>query len=183
MAMRASSSRALVSVLRSTRAAPTIRNSAIRSFTTTPNPQVIVSEDVPNMRHAQRDPDVTLRAPPVNPADKYAVKADEMHRYGSWLMGCLPKYIQQFSVWKDELVIYIAPSGVIPVMTFLKCAAMLPHIIFEDMLTVNRQYGSRVYTGIRHYSRRLSYPRSTLRSSLQPPLCPPQFSYSCENLH
>jgi hypothetical protein len=36
-------------------------------------------------------------------------------------MGCLPKYIQQFSVWKDELVIYISPAGVIPVFSFLKC--------------------------------------------------------------
>lgn len=75
------------------------------------------------MRHAQRDPDPVggLKAPIVNPADKYATKADDMHRYGSWLMGCLPKYIQQFSVWKDELVIYISPAGVIPVFTFLKC--------------------------------------------------------------
>lgn len=122
MAMRASSSRALASVLRSTRAFPAIRNNAVRSFTTTPHPQIVVSENAPNMRHAQRDPDVAIRVAPVNPADKYAVKADEMHRYGSWLMGCLPKYIQQFSVWKDELVIYIAPAGVIPVMTFLKCS-------------------------------------------------------------
>jgi NADH dehydrogenase (ubiquinone) Fe-S protein 3 len=72
------------------------------------------------MRFAQREPDAALRAPPLNPADKYAAKADDMHKYGSWLMGCLPKYIQQFSVWKDELVIYISPSGVIPVFTFLK---------------------------------------------------------------
>jgi NADH dehydrogenase (ubiquinone) Fe-S protein 3 len=77
------------------------------------------------MRHAQREPDPAggLKAPIVNPADKYADKADDMHRYGSWLMGCLPKYIQQFSVWKDELVIYISPTGVIPVFTFLKCMA------------------------------------------------------------
>ena len=66
--------------------------------------------------------------PIVNPADKYAAKADDMHRYGSWLMGCLPKYVQQFSVWKDELVIYISPSGVIPVFSFLKCkSALLVH--------------------------------------------------------
>lgn len=63
----------------------------------------------------------TLEAPIVNPADKYQSKADNLHRYGSWLMGCLPKYVQQFSVWKDELTIYICPSGVIPVFSFLKC--------------------------------------------------------------
>ena len=66
----------------------------------------------------------TRAAPPVNPADKYQSKADNMHKYGSWLMGCLPKYIQQFSVWKDELTIYICPSGVIPVFSFLKCKAV-----------------------------------------------------------
>jgi NADH dehydrogenase (ubiquinone) Fe-S protein 3 len=56
----------------------------------------------------------------INPADKYQSKADNLHQYGSWIMGCLPKYVQQFSVWKDELTIYICPSGVIPVFTFLK---------------------------------------------------------------
>jgi NADH dehydrogenase (ubiquinone) Fe-S protein 3 len=54
-------------------------------------------------------------------------KADNMHKYGSWLMGCLPKYIQQFSVWKDELTIYICPSGVIPVFSFLKCKTAFKH--------------------------------------------------------
>lgn len=125
--MRAKNSRALASALRSTRTALARRNgTTIRSFTSTRAAQVVVSqEDTPNMRHAQRGPDVTLHAAPVNPADKYAAKSDEMHRYGAWLMGCLPKYVQQFSVWKDELVIYISPAGVIPVFTFLKCMASL----------------------------------------------------------
>lgn len=35
-------------------------------------------------------------------------------------MSCLPKYVQQFSVWKDELTLYVPPSGVIPLMSFLK---------------------------------------------------------------
>lgn len=76
--------------------------------------------DVKNMRQAPRNHPKKLEAPIVNPADKYQTKADDLHRYGSWVMGCLPKYIQQFSVWKDELVLYIAPSAVIPVFTFLK---------------------------------------------------------------
>lgn len=33
---------------------------------------------------------------------------------------CLPKFIQQFSVLKDELTLYIAPSAVVPVLTFLR---------------------------------------------------------------
>jgi NADH dehydrogenase (ubiquinone) Fe-S protein 3 len=124
MAMRVSNGLALASALRSSRTALARRNSTtIRGFTSTRNPQVAVSADQPNMRHAARQPDAPggLHAPLVNPADKYAAKADDMHRYGSWLMGCLPKYVQQFSVWKDELVIYISPSGVIPVFSFLKC--------------------------------------------------------------
>jgi NADH dehydrogenase (ubiquinone) Fe-S protein 3 len=99
------------------------RRNESRLFTSTAARQVVVSSETPNMRHAQREPDSPggLRVPPINPADKYAAKAEDMHRYGSWIMGCLPKYIQQFSVWKDELVIYIPPSGVIPVFSFLKC--------------------------------------------------------------
>ena len=124
MAMRVSNSRTLSSALRSSRVAFTRRNEPIvRTFTATHQPQIVVSSDQPNMRHAQRSPDAPegLRAPPINPADKYAAKADDLHKYGAWLMGCLPKYVQQFSVWKDELVIYISPAGVIPVFTFLKC--------------------------------------------------------------
>ncbi|TVY94458.1 NADH-ubiquinone oxidoreductase 30.4 kDa subunit, mitochondrial [Lachnellula willkommii] len=125
MAMRVANRRALGSALSATRNAFIRRsesNTSIRAFTSSQAARVVVSPDTPNLRHAQRDPDPPggLHRAPVNPADKYAVKADEMHRYGSWLMGCLPKYIQQFSVWKDELVIYISPSGVIPVFSFLK---------------------------------------------------------------
>lgn len=74
-----------------------------------------------NPRNFPREAQGTLNAAVVNPADKYQSKADNLHKYGSWLMGCLPKYIQQFSVWKDELTIYIPPAGVIPVFSFLKC--------------------------------------------------------------
>lgn len=46
--------------------------------------------------------------------------ADSLHTYGQYIMSCLPKYVQQFTVWKDELTVYTAPSGVIPLMSFLK---------------------------------------------------------------
>lgn len=46
--------------------------------------------------------------------------AESLHTYGQYIMSCLPKYIQQFTVWKDELTVYTAPAGVIPVMSFLK---------------------------------------------------------------
>ena len=87
-------------------------------------------KDAPDPRAMPREPPANaLEAPPVNPADKYAIKADALHQYGSWLMGCLPKYMQQFSVWKDELTVYICPSGVIPVFTFLKCASRLAPLL------------------------------------------------------
>ena len=61
-----------------------------------------------------------LRAPVINPTDKYQGKADSLHNYGQYIMSCLPKYVQQFTVWKDELTVYTAPHGIIPLMSFLK---------------------------------------------------------------
>ncbi|KAJ3994025.1 NADH-ubiquinone oxidoreductase 30.4 kDa subunit [Lentinula boryana] len=56
-----------------------------------------------------------------NPAvERYAQAAESLHTYGSYLMQCLPKFIQQFSVLRDELTLYTAPSGIIPVLTFLR---------------------------------------------------------------
>lgn len=51
---------------------------------------------------------------------KYAEATEALHTYGSYLIQCLPKFIQQFSVLKDELTLYIPPSGVVPVLTFLR---------------------------------------------------------------
>ncbi|KAK9473543.1 uncharacterized protein V1510DRAFT_447790 [Dipodascopsis tothii] len=61
-----------------------------------------------------------LHAAVVNPADGYKETGERLHEYGRYLMSVLPKFIQKFSVWKDELTVYIAPSAVIPVMTFLR---------------------------------------------------------------
>ena len=35
-------------------------------------------------------------------------------------MQSIPKFIQQFSVLKDELTLYISPTGVVSVLTFLR---------------------------------------------------------------
>jgi len=56
----------------------------------------------------------------MNPADKVAPINSAIHNYGQYLTTCLPKYIQQFSVYKDELTLYIPPSAVVPVLTFLR---------------------------------------------------------------
>jgi len=50
----------------------------------------------------------------------YKGAAESLHTYGSYLTQCLPKFVQQFSVLKDELTLYVAPSGVVPVLTFLR---------------------------------------------------------------
>jgi NADH dehydrogenase (ubiquinone) Fe-S protein 3 len=51
---------------------------------------------------------------------KYAATTESLHTYGAYLLQCLPKFIQQISVLKDELTLYIAPSAVVPVLTFLR---------------------------------------------------------------
>ena len=99
------------------------------------------------MRMAPRDQTGALKAPIVNPADKYQSKSDNMHKYGAWVMGCLPKYVQQFSVWKDELTIYISPSGVIPVFSFLKCQSTKDWPICIPTNWLSRQHCRRVHPG------------------------------------
>lgn len=56
----------------------------------------------------------------INPAEKYTAMQAPLHQYGSYLISTLPKFIQQYSVTKDELTIYISPEGVVPVLTFLR---------------------------------------------------------------
>jgi len=122
MATNLTRSRTLVSALRPARPSLQGRGEhAARAFSVSARQFVAMPKESENMRKAPRDHIGVLKAPIVNPADKYQSKADNLHRYGAWLMGCMPKYIQQFSVWKDELTIYISPSGVIPVFSFLKC--------------------------------------------------------------
>jgi len=79
----------------------------------------------------------TLHVPVTDPADKYQEKAQSLHNYGQYLVSCLPKYIQQFSVWKDELTIYIPPSGVIPVISFLKYHTAAEYTMVADITAVD----------------------------------------------
>jgi NADH dehydrogenase (ubiquinone) Fe-S protein 3 len=52
-------------------------------------------------------------------------------------MACLPKYIQQYTVWKDELTIYIHPTGVIPTFTFLKLHTAAEYTQVSDITAVD----------------------------------------------
>lgn len=52
-------------------------------------------------------------------------------------MSCLPKYVQQFTVWKDELTVYTAPAGIIPVMSFLKNHTSAEYTQISDITGVD----------------------------------------------
>ncbi|KAL7005029.1 putative NADH-ubiquinone oxidoreductase 30.4 kDa subunit, mitochondrial [Cystobasidiomycetes sp. EMM_F5] len=56
----------------------------------------------------------------IDPKSRYAALQGPLHDYGSYLTACLPKFIQQYSVVREELTIYISPEGVVPVLTFLR---------------------------------------------------------------
>lgn len=78
----------------------------------------------------------------VDPNSKYAEIQGPLHDYGSYIVSCsyciettsrslqssqihlffigLPRYIQQYSVVKDELTLYIPPQSVVPVLMFLR---------------------------------------------------------------
>lgn len=144
MASRLCRSRALASAVRATRpGAPVVQaqaGGAVRCLSSSSRMQsyaVKMPKDAPNLRHAPREQLGTLEAPIVNPADKYDAKADNMHRYGAWLMSVLPKYVQQFSVWKDELTIYIPPAGVVPVFSFLKYNSSAEFTQVSDITAVD----------------------------------------------
>lgn len=56
----------------------------------------------------------------MDPKSKYAGMQKPLHEFGSYLTSCLPKFIQQYSIYKDELTLYVHPSAIVPVMTFLR---------------------------------------------------------------
>lgn len=76
--------------------------------------------ELPDLNKLPRRKPQDINVPLVNPADKYKEVSEELHKFGKYIMGCMPKYIQQFSVWKDELTVYVAPSAIRPTMAFLK---------------------------------------------------------------
>jgi NADH dehydrogenase (ubiquinone) Fe-S protein 3 len=43
-----------------------------------------------------------------------------LQAHGKYIADCLPKYIQQLTLYKDELTLHVAPSALLPVCSFLK---------------------------------------------------------------
>ncbi|OMJ24372.1 putative NADH-ubiquinone oxidoreductase [Smittium culicis] len=44
----------------------------------------------------------------------------KLYEFGKYLTSMMPKFVQQYSVWNDELVLYTSPSGLIPLLTVLR---------------------------------------------------------------
>lgn len=68
---------------------------------------------------AENDSPFTERAG-RNPVEDYQADSAALQEFGSYLMASLPKFIQQTSVYKDELTLYVAPAAVVPVCHFLR---------------------------------------------------------------
>ncbi|RMZ83183.1 hypothetical protein DV738_g1362, partial [Chaetothyriales sp. CBS 135597] len=111
------------------------------------------------LRKAPRPPTGELRVPVVSEGSKHAEAALPLHQYGQYLMSCLPRYVQQFSVLKDELALHICPSGVVPVFTFLKYHTAAEYTMIADITAVDyptKQYRFEVVynlLSVRHNSR------------------------------
>lgn len=73
----------------------------------------------------------------INPADKTAPLNSPLHDYGQYLTTCLPKHVQQFSVYKDELTLYVPPQSIIPTMTFLRDHTQCQYKAVMDITAVD----------------------------------------------
>lgn len=83
-------------------------------------PMQVTPEGLVDLKTLPRADPGVLKADIVNPADKYTEHVEDLHKYGKYIISALPKFVQKFSVWKDELTLFIPPTAVIPVLTFLK---------------------------------------------------------------
>lgn len=101
------------------RSLPTVQ--FLRPFTRSSIRRSAHEEDLVNLNELPRQKSLEENyVPLINPTEKYKVQIEELHKFGTYIMACLPKYVQQFSVWKDELTIYVAPSAILPTTLFLK---------------------------------------------------------------
>ncbi|CDO52224.1 hypothetical protein DV451_001176 [Geotrichum candidum] len=83
-------------------------------------PAQVTPDGLPDLKNLPRADPGVLKAAIVNPADKYLEHVEDLHKYGKYIITAMPKFVQKFSVWKDELTLFIPPTAVIPVLTFLK---------------------------------------------------------------
>ncbi|KAF8471309.1 NADH-ubiquinone oxidoreductase [Kalaharituber pfeilii] len=115
----------------------------LRAFSTARPMRQLTEDDLPNPRTFERPKLGPIQAPIQNPADAYVPVNESLHSYGRYLLSCLPKHLHQFSVWKDELTIYIPPTSVVPVFTFLKLHTAAQFTQVSDIAGVD--YPTRPY--------------------------------------
>lgn len=73
------------------------------------------------LRFINTQPSSDFNTPaPINPAVYTTHQQGPLHDYASYIMGSLPKFIQEFSVYKDEITLMVPPSGVLPTLDYLK---------------------------------------------------------------
>lgn len=129
----------------SRRAAYTSINQSARCFSTSNivnKPAQITPEGLTDLSSLPRQTQPKeIHAAIVNPADQYIEHVEELHKYGKYLITALPKFIQKFSVWKDELTLFIPPTAVVPVLTFLKDHTSAQYKTVMDLTAVD--YPSR----------------------------------------
>jgi NADH dehydrogenase (ubiquinone) Fe-S protein 3 len=56
---------------------------------------------------------------------------------GKYISSCLPKHIQQISVYKDELTLYVPPSSLLTTLDFLKLHQATQYTQLVDMTCVD----------------------------------------------
>lgn len=57
--------------------------------------------------------------------------------YANFISKSLPKYIQKHSIYKDELTLYVAPSALIPTISFLKLNSATQYSQIVDICGVD----------------------------------------------
>jgi NADH dehydrogenase (ubiquinone) Fe-S protein 3 len=135
---------ALAATLRSV-SRPSVRAIAARGIRTS---APLFRPDVPNTSIPPFEEPVGF-----NPATRTEEQVTPLHEYGQYLTTCLPKYVQQFTVYKDELTLCIPPSGVIPVITFLRDHHQCQYKSVMDITAVDvptRSQRFEVSHGLRH---------------------------------
>ncbi|KAI8089033.1 uncharacterized protein BX664DRAFT_296514 [Halteromyces radiatus] len=101
-------------VLSSTFLRATSQRSIIKAAALRTNPTRTISTSIVK-RQVQREQLTQVSADP-----NFKSGNDALHEYGHYVITALPKYVQQVSVYKDELTVYVAPNAIEPVMTFLR---------------------------------------------------------------
>jgi NADH dehydrogenase (ubiquinone) Fe-S protein 3 len=82
--------------------------------------------------------------------ERFAPLSESLHEYGSYLLQSLPKFIQQFSVLNDELTLYVGPSAIVPVMTFLRDHSQCQYKSVIDITAVDFPTRSKRFEVVYH---------------------------------